>query len=86
MNSLELRWTTLDGRTLALHEITDTHLQNIVLHVRRRMEYRAERDRLFSRRVYEDAMLLIEVLLPELEKRGLPEVTEEIPWERPSDE
>lgn len=71
-----------------LDELQDSHIQNIALHLRVRhalhekadagadaayIEYKKARHKA-------DLKILEDHILPELERRGLPEVEEEIPW------
>ena len=85
-------WGVLDTET---HEITkkplddleDSHIQNIALHLRTRHLPRSEdaSDDLRAfliQKTLADAKILEAHILPELEKRGLEEVTEEIPWKK----
>jgi hypothetical protein len=74
-----------------LSEIDNDHLQNIALHLRKRYSLDrytpeaidnasdADLDYLMAR-FRGDKVIQKDHILPELEKRGLPEVTEEIPW------
>jgi hypothetical protein len=75
---------SLDGGAfvpMKLDEINDDHLRNIALHLRNRYK-RVESDHtdMTAMMYVRDQELLCDVFLPELEKRGLTEVTEEIPW------
>lgn len=82
--------TTGETKKRKLDDLTDSHIQNICLHLRARygatiseadlsveeesyQSYRALRHR-------KDIEILETYLLPELEKRGLAEVTEEVEW------
>ena len=86
-------WGVLDRETgeLIQHELSDltgSHIQNIVLHLRTR--FAPNKDDITFSDSYsysykefshkKDNKLLKDILLPELERRGLEEVTEEIPW------
>jgi hypothetical protein len=85
-------WGVLDTETgettkRTLDSLDDSHIQNIALHLRTRWlpqrkgvdwavrQYRI--DRLLG-----DAKILAEHILPELEKRGLKEVDEEVSWKK----
>ena len=89
-------WGVLDIETMETHkkpldDLDDSHIQNIALHLRTRSlppdrnEHRLTelekngRDYMI-RRLLGDAKILEDHILPELEKRGLKEVEEEIPW------
>jgi hypothetical protein len=87
-------WGVLDretGMTTAkrLDALEDSHIQNICLHLRKRYapiqsEHDDEYHNYRALRHRKDNELLDEHFLPELEARGLVEVTEEIPWEKPN--
>jgi hypothetical protein len=82
-------WGVLDmgtGETVRkpLDDLADTHIQNIALHLRTRYDYRegdTDEQRAYrTARFAGDMSILTNHILPELEKRGLEEVEEEIPF------
>lgn len=85
-------WGVLNRKTLELERkplsaLEDSHIQNLVLHLRDRNSPKLEsltisrEDAMYRRdRHVRDLSILEAQVLPELEKRGLDEVTEEIPW------
>jgi hypothetical protein len=82
-------WGVLDrdtGETTKrqLSDLSDTHIQNIALHLRTRwlsIGAPAPHEAFRNGKWVEDQIILCDHFLPELEKRGLDEVTEEIPWD-----
>lgn len=61
-----------------IRTLEDSHVQNIALHLRTR--YKDSSDPLHQMRFDQDKQTLTSMILPELERRGLTEVDEEIPW------
>lgn len=82
-------WAALDPTTMQrvhtpLEELEDSHIQNIALHLTTR-HLPIEKDMYAVTRRYKqmlDLDILDRHILPELNKRGLEEVTEEIPYEK----
>lgn len=86
-------WGVMDRETgfttkRRLDELEDSHIQNIALHLRKRHAPHPDADegadeyyiRTKELRHEADLRMLENHILPELERRGLPEVTEEVPW------
>lgn len=65
----KMQWRTADGREIAVKDLDNEHLNNIVLHLRRRLESINDPESYYAKRTTE----VLQVMEEEVKFRGLPD-------------